>query len=194
MSSELEAALDALTTELDAAGPAVRTSQEWRDARDLVFEFRKLLPPFTPSEREDRERRVATARDLLLLAQERADRAEEDNQRERDRRAREDKAHIDHARERLRAYTGQVGWTFVLGILLGFFAGPLVVLAPLPGVFGARAMRATLAAGQGRIWLLHRGDWDTIERQARLHDAAAAALSVVCGLAFLLRVAPWGSR
>lgn len=192
--SRLDDELEQLTLEVDDATAAVRTSAEWRVARDLIFEFRALLPPFTPAEREERERRVVTARDHLVLVRERAERAEVENQRERDRRTKEDLGVIDAARGHLRSYTARVGWTFVLTFVLGVFAAPLVILAPLPAVFGARSMATVLRAGQGRIWLLHRGPWDEVERSARLHHGATAFLSVSAVLWFLLAVAPWGNR
>jgi hypothetical protein len=184
----IEESLVALERFVENAGPSLRATDEWVEAKVASREGRELLDGLADAEGEEQEReiletvrhRIGVQADLLDVVSLEIGRRDKQRAQMRDLKETEDQVVLKTQRDRLSLIHVELGASFVLAVLFAYWSGPLLILTTLPAIFAllnARDARNTLGE---RIWSIPRGDVDKVsdELMTRMLIAGLMILGV----------------
>ncbi len=179
IAKSLRVDLDRLTHVVEEAGPELKSSEEWVEAKVTAGECEVLLAEAEEAE-EDRAAReclesvrhkVGVQSDLIDVISMEIARRERERSERREYKEAEDRMVLRAQDDRQGIIHAQI---IASGMLAGifFWAGPLVIFTALPAAFALLSARDARVTLQERIWSIPRADVDAV------NDAMATRMIV----------------
>lgn len=190
-SEQLDALLAELHTQIDESSAGVRVTMEWKQIRGVVEDHaaRRDAIVADADKLDSAVRTLEAQRDMLALTRDEVAEQERNVERERQRRATEDRQIIELVKQWLPTYSILAVASVVTGPFLGLPFGPFCLVAILPAALGYLEMRRRMQLMEGRSWVVLNDEVREIEARVRLYhiiSAVGAGIGLVWFLALLL--------
>jgi len=186
--------LDHLARVVAEAGPELRSTEDWVEAKVTVGECEELLSEAADAEQDSvaRERlesvrhRAGVQTDLIEVVSMEIARSEKERSERREYKLAEDRMVLRVQDDRRGIIHTQLAATGFLAAVF-FWAGPLVMLTALPAVFALISARDARAALRERIWSVPRADVDAVDDAMSTRMIVAILLITIVAIVLVIQ-------
>jgi len=194
IAASLREAVDKLGYVVQEAGPELKSTEEWVEAKVTVGECDGWLETAAAAD-EDTEAREALEQvrhsvgvqgDLLDVISMEIARREKERSERRELKQAEDRMVLKAQADRKGIINAQLAATAFLAAIF-FWAGPLVLLTSLPAIFALISARAARAVLRERIWSIPKSDVDTVDDAMSTRMIVAVLLIMVIAIVLVIQ-------